>query len=297
MLELSPSAQQVVNSAVLISGTGRSGTTILGKLIHSFERVEYLYEPPTLIALFSIIGQMPAWQWKFLYEAYLYEEFLVNAVCGRAINTNRADDSSIHAVKGEDDVAQRLGHSWRKSEAALAAADRVIAYKIPNIVPFIAPLLERYPATTLLIMKRGALETLHSLIEKKWFSDDNPNSALPWPFRERAGRRVPYWVADDDTAMWLELGELDRCAYYYIRMSEAEASLAGRIEIRYAELLSQPHALAATLAERLGVRFGPRTEAVLASIKPTGKRLDAGLLGAVSDVFRPRLLAWSARAE
>ncbi len=116
MLELDPATKAVIESAVVITGGGRSGTTILGKLIHTFRNVEYAFEPPMLVALFALLDQLPEPTWKFLYEAYLAEEFLSNALAGRTINTNRVDDSSIHAVKSEVEIEERLSRSWSKQE-------------------------------------------------------------------------------------------------------------------------------------------------------------------------------------
>ena len=36
----------------------RSRTTIIGKIIHSFDRVEYAFEPPDLLSLLSLIDIM-----------------------------------------------------------------------------------------------------------------------------------------------------------------------------------------------------------------------------------------------
>lgn len=287
MLNLSPAAHDAANSAILISGSARSGTTIVGKLVHSFANVEYMFEPPTLIGLFSAIDQIPEPQWKFLYETFLYEEFLINAVSGRAINTNRADDSSIYAVKSEADITARQQRSWPKAEASAAAADRRVAYKIPNIVPFIPTFQARYPGNAVVMVLRGALETIHSLLVKKTFTDGFQNSPLAWPYRLHNGQRVPYWVRDGDDQLWVGLREMDRYAYYYIRMHDEPKQAAGlRFDLVYESLLDNPLAAAEALAEWLGVSFGPRTEEIIATIKPTRKELDRDLLNQISPEFR-----------
>ena len=48
---------EVIGKSILIGGCGRSGTTILGKLIGSLEGIEYYFEP--------------AFLHKFIYEADL----------------------------------------------------------------------------------------------------------------------------------------------------------------------------------------------------------------------------------
>ncbi len=289
MLNLSPAAHAAANSAILISGSARSGTTIVGKLVHSFAKLEYMFEPPTLIGLFSAIDQIPEQQWKFLYETFLYEEFLINAISGRAINTNRADDSSIYAAKTETDIAYRQQRSWSKADASALASDCRVAYKIPNIVPFIPKLQARYPDTAIVMVLRGALETIHSLLAKKTFTDAFQNSPLAWPYRMHKGQRVPYWVKESDDPLWGDLREIDRYAYYYIRMHDEQQSAGLQFNLKYELLLDNPRATAEALAEWLGVSFGPRTDDIIATIKPTRKVLDRDLLNQISPEFRSEI--------
>lgn len=297
MLELHPITRECANSAILVSGSARSGTTIVGKLIHSFAAVEYVFEPPALIALFPLMDAMPRQQWDYLYEAYLYEEFLINAVSGRAINTNRDDDSSIFATKGEEEIASRLSRSWPKGEAARLAAGRRAAYKIPNIVAYVPELRRRYPGMAVVMMVRNAVETIHSLMAKHVFTPNHPSAVLPWPFRKDGGDVIPYWVKRGDEALWMELNEIDRCAYYYICMSEGSEEAERQIVLKYSELLMAPLAAAERLADFLGVGFGERTRSVIDTIKPTGKPLDRGIIDSISDQFRARVVEFSARAE
>ena len=297
MLKLHPVSHDCANSAILVTGSARSGTTIVGKLIHSFSTIEYVFEPPALIALFPLIDAMPREQWSYLYEAYLYEEFLINSVSGRAINTNRADDSSIFATKGEAEIAQRLDRSWPKSEAARLAAGRRAAYKIPNIVACIPELRHRYPGMAVIMMVRDAVETIHSLMAKHVFTPDHPSAALPWPFRRDAGMAIPYWVRQGDEVLWKDLNEIDRCAYYYICMSEAVNVSERQLLLKYSELLAAPLATAERLVDFLGTDFGERTLAVLETIKPTCKPLDYGIIDRISEQFRARVVELSAKAE
>ncbi len=296
-LQLDSTMQQAVGTAVLVSGSGRSGTTVLGKLIHSFADVEYVFEPPTVIALFALLDTLPESTWRFMYEAYLGEEFLANALAGRSINTNRADDSSIWAVKPEQAIEQRLGRSWGKLELMQEAARSVLAYKIPNIVPLLGQFHLRYPDTRLVVIKRGAVETMQSLMQKGWFEELSAASNLVWPFREHDGVRIPYWVADGDEELWRGLGEIDRCAYYYLRMSDAPPEGDKVLHLRYASLVVQPAKTAQQLADWLGLKFGEKTPEVLATITPTGKPVDTSILDRVSPRFRDQVLHQSALSE
>ena len=297
MLKLHPVAHDCANSAILVSGSARSGTTIVGKLIHSFSTVEYVFEPPALIALFPLMGAMPREQWNYLYEAYLYEEFLINAVSGRAINTNRADDSSIFKSKDEWEIASRLDRSWPKSESTRLAASCRAAYKIPNIVAYVPELCCRYPGMSVIMMVRNAVETIHSLMAKHVFTPDHPSAMQPWPFRIVENERIPYWVRLGDEKLWKELSEIDRCAYYYIRMNENLEVSSRQFVLKYSELVKSPLVVSHKLADFLGLSFGKCTDGIIDSIKPSWKVLDTGVIASISDTFRCQVIECSERSE
>ena len=188
---ISEKAEETVGNAILVSGSARSGTTIIGKLLHSFEHVEYAFEPPMLFSMMPLITKIPEAQWKLLYETYLYEEFFINALCGRSINCNCCDDSSIYSVKGAEQIKRRLNRSIGKVKAELLGADYTLAFKMPDIVPFVPLLLQYYPHTRVVIMIREAVGTLNSLIAKKWFAVENISANMIWPFRLKQGEKIP----------------------------------------------------------------------------------------------------------
>jgi hypothetical protein len=296
-LKLDTAIKQAVDAAILISGSGRSGTTVLGKLIHSFSGVEYIFEPPTVIMLFALLEKLPESTWRLIYEAYLGEEFLVNALAGRQINTNHADDSSIWAVKPQQEIERRLGRSWGKQEARREATRSVLAYKIPNLVPMLGQFHPRYPDTRLVVIKRGAAETINSLMQKGWFNEFSAARDLHWPFREYDGVRIPYWVGFGDDELWRSLSEIDRCAYYYLRMSVTPPESDNVLCLCYTSLVDQPMQTAQSLADWLGLSFGEKTSEVIKTIRPTGKPVDISIFDRISSRFRDEVLFYSRLAE
>ena len=72
---------------IIVTGAGRSGTTILGKLIGSMEPAFYFFEP-TLIK-FGFRSSV-----DYIQAAFV-EDYVLPTIQGRNINTNRKDDSWI----------------------------------------------------------------------------------------------------------------------------------------------------------------------------------------------------------
>ncbi len=271
------------NEVTVISGYARSGTTIMGKLLHSFQDVEYTFEPPMMASLFSLIDTLDENNWKLLYETYIYEEFLMNALAGRGINCNTADDSSIYKVKSESIINQRLSASLRKKDAEKVAEKSKVAFKLPDIIPFLPRLKEYYPNTRIIVMLREAPDVIYSLLEKQWFADQSLRQEnLIWPNRFIDGYRIPYWVDSKDCKRWLEMNELDRIAYYYIRMNQPMSELPDCIRITYSELMENPHEIIRKLAGRLNAHWSDKTEEILSTVKRRRKDVDKSILDKIS---------------
>jgi hypothetical protein len=292
-LEITAKAKKKVNNAILLTGCARNGTTIMGKIIHSFELVEHVHEPPMLFSLVPLIDKMPREIWKLLYETYLYEEFLINAVSGRAINCNKSDDSSIYRVKTFEDVERRLEKTIRKNEAEKKASECVIFYKMPDIVPFVPKICEYYPGLTVVIMKRDAVGVLNSIIAKGWFSQENEDKNLVWPFKRYRGSKVPFWVDENDMDLWISLSEIDRCAYYYIRSNAAMHRIPSRIEISYEQFVGNPERIVLNVSKILKLTFGKKTRDIIRSVSPTKCDRNKRIVDEVCSLFRDRVKHFS----
>ena len=295
MVERSETAEAVLdkkisgkcNEAILISGGARSGTTIMGKIVHSFQNVEYVFEPPMLFSLFSLLGYLTESQWKLLYETYLYEEFLMNALAGRGINLNRSDDSSIYHAKSESAIERRLAQSLRKVDAERLAETTVIAYKMPDVVPFLPQLKRYYPGTRMILMTRKAPEVFNSLLEKGWYRDEVLRQEnVIWPNRFLNGMRIPFWVDSADDEAWCGMDELNRVAYYYLRVNETLSGIPDKIQIRYDDLVSQSEAAARSLAGQLGLMFGEKTAEVLKTVERKRKENNCPALSRLKPAIR-----------
>jgi len=280
-LSISQNAKIKVNDAILISGSARSGTTIMGQVVHSMKNVEYSFEPPVLFTLMPFIDSLKKDEWKLLYETYLYEEFFINAICGRSINCNTFDDSSIYKVKSSSDISSRISQSIRKYEAESIGKDRVIAYKMPSITPLFPKVIDYYPDTRLILMRRGAVATINSLLEKKWFSNVGLSNNASWPFLIKNNVNVPYWVCEEDVDLWLSMDEINRCAYYYVKASKMEG-LDSAIVVQYEDLVSNPVGVITSLSDSLNLDFGPKTHEVISTIKPVKRELNFDVLHSVS---------------
>ena len=171
-LSLHSGVKAKCDEAIIITGAARSGTTIMGKIVHSMEGVECAHEPAMLYSLASLVDQMDHRQREVLYETYLYQELLFGMMTGRALNCNVGDESSIFKVKDRSWVGGRLSRSIRQREIEAGVESSTIAYKAVCFAQYIGRIQEYYPHTRVVMMLRGASDVLNSSLERRWFSDE-----------------------------------------------------------------------------------------------------------------------------
>lgn len=298
MLQLRPEISQTVGNAVLITGVARSGTTIMGTLIHSLESLEFLFEPPLLYGLFPLLGKLDEAAWKYLYETYLFEDFLLDAMAGRRLNFNKYDDSSIHKVKSPQDVDARLDSRYHRLDLFRQAVNHRIAYKMPDMLPQIDVLTKYYPDMKVVIMFREPEAVVDSLVRKRWFAPESRTSDViqgPWL---QLGPDIPFWVRN--TAEWQQASELEKAYLYYIWQNEALTlrfnlySVADSIGtgdkryciVDYDDFVMNPVAEFQKVMHFLGCKPTPKTAELL---KTVGYQQQNGTIEQSLDVVNPEL--------
>jgi hypothetical protein len=239
----------------------------MGKLVHSFKGVELDFEPPLLLSLIANINKIQEEVWKNLYQTYIYEDFLINALSGRRINLNKNDDSCIYHVKSKLDIDARLSMGIRKIEAERRAKECKFAFKLPDIVPYLNLIKAIYPLSKFILMSRDANETISSLMIKGWFSNENLEKNVIWPYVKNNNIIIPFWVNKADSERWVEMSELDRCAYYYLKMAYEIKDQANVLVIRYSELIASPQETAEKICSIYDLKFGCLTNNIIEQIK------------------------------
>lgn len=295
MYQLSQNIHDKVRQSVIITGSARSGTSIFGKLVGSLKTVEYFFEPPTLFSLFSVMGDMPERQARFLFDTFVYEDLLIGALSGRSINLRRQDDSSIHHTKTGEEIAHRLQAAARKREIDTQEASVVI--KVPGFVYRVPQIAEILQLRRVLVLVREPESTINSLLGRSWFSDAVLLAGdITWPNRFDTRIPAPHWVPKNRLAEWDTMTETDRAALYYITQTDlSAAALPNTLAFDYRQLISRPRVLLEHIADRLGLDFGPRTDALLSEVETqeSTSRFD---LGALREEFRTLVPEVYARA-
>lgn len=286
MYYLRKTVTEAVSKSILITGVARSGTTMMGTLVHSLRNVEFSYEPPFLFSHIPLIYQMPPGQWCLLYETYLFEDFLMEALGGRRLNFNEHDDSCIYRAKDSGEIEARLSGSHRRKALLPLAVGRRIAYKMPDMLPFLDRLHAYYPGMNIIVMFRSPESVAASLLGKGWFSDEGlSEDPMVWPSKVERFPLVPFWVPDQDIELWRGMSEVERCYYYYALMYEhalvnAHPEPKGREDlliVDYDSFTKHPRKEFDHLVARIGCEFGQKTDELLGSVRDAGKAPESTL--------------------
>lgn len=262
-------ARAAAERMIFLTGPARSGTTLMGKLLHSCEGVEYLFEPPMVAALLPLVEGMAEWRFRLLWEALVYEEILIGQITGRDFNLNSNDDSCIYTGLDTGEVQKRLDKVWRKEEAVEAARRRLLAVKFPDMTPFLLRLKALYPGMKIISMVRGAQSVINSLLRKAWLTDESlARRTLIWPSRNERGLTLPFWLKPSDENRWLTMRPVERAALYYCRIMEPLVGWKEVLLLSYDRLLEHPRRTLERMEKALGIRPTAKTDEILSTLHP-----------------------------
>ena len=259
------------NKLIVLGGVGRSGTSILGKLVGSLSNVEFFYEPKTIDLLFSKVNDIEAESWKALFKRNIYDDLLINSLAGRCINTNRHDISSIYNYKDEGEVSLRLSRSYPQDELDALANKQVIAFKLLDSILYTDRVQQHFPNLRALFIVRDPADTINSLYRKHWFSDKSLSINSPKPasvHKVHNSFRVPSFVGESDFDLWVSLSEHQRYGYYYsIVLKKMREYLDGdNLFVSYDSLLRKKEIVLENILSHFHLSMGGKTGQVLSSI-------------------------------
>lgn len=292
-MNISEDANLIAKKCIFITGSARSGTSIVGSLIHSMVGVEYIYEPPMMVSLLSMINDLDSEKWKFLFETYIYEEFLINAIAGRNLNFNTNDYSYIGNHKQLTEIEIRKSKSWGKLECEKVARDKIVAFKNPDFVFSAARFKDYYHEAKVVLVLRSGIETINSILLKKWFSKENECANIYWPFRFYRGKKIPRFVNPEEMDAWLGMSEIDRSAFYYIKISEQQELIPNPIKVKYSNLIKNPMIETQKLAKSLGLETSPQTNIIVSNIKLSAAPRDYDIVSRISFNLREKFKSYS----
>ena len=213
---------------VIITGVGRSGTSILGKLIGSMQPSHYLYEPAIL--KFPPDNNDDAME---SYRAILFEDYFLPLIQGRNINFNALEDSYIgnYFVNPMKEIASRWVKFPRRPDAIKLLQEEKGLFIIKMTEFALSDLPEdTFPGARIINIIRNGNDVISSSIARLWFGTDYQpidwltESGAPW-----------FLTADEQIYWWDSWNPHTRAACVWRCSVERD-----KIGIRYEDLLERP---------------------------------------------------------
>lgn len=273
-------ARTTAQRSIFVTGSVRTGTSAMTQYLHSLEGAECHYEPQLPNLLIPAIKSFDPDVWQLLFQTYLHEEGLLEAISGRRMNMNRHDNSSILHSKTEAEIQGRLDHSIRREEAREKSAFHRLVFKIPDMMPYLESLQNFYPDMTMVVMLRRPDNILRSIVEKGWYRDmSSERSQGVFPWRSPGKPYIPFWTSDEDMDRWQSLGEVERACRHYISVhkplanmiTSAPDSLQKMILVDYDKFVSEPAAFLPRLAKRIGMKPSEMSYALMNNFREPKK--------------------------
>jgi len=267
-----PGVYDIVNNGLFLSGSGRTGTSMMASLLHSTAEVELIFEPPLLRCLLATEGEIADHLWKFLFEAYLFEDHMIDAMAGRRINLNRLDQSSIYNAKSTQEIEARLLSSKRRTTLFHEAQTRRTAFKIPDMLPAWPRISKLYPGFKCIAMVRRAEPVIFSTVAKGWLSDQSLRTEFAyWPLKTVGSDLVPYIVLNEDVEWWNSMNEVERCCYVYVKNYGSITAGENLIAWDYDQFVENPKKYMNGLMAHLGLSSGPLTDGLISNVEEPEK--------------------------
>jgi hypothetical protein len=287
---------ELLRNGVLITGAPRSGTTLLGKLVGSLERLEYHFEPPSLYMLgaAAAAGELPMPLAQQLLTVYLCEDLLLESAHGRGVNLRPTDDSQVLHRLQWGELHERWHQVGNRAEAIAFCQHHELrlALKMPNLFDALELMRHTMDGLKIVVSVRNGVDVIRSIVHKGWVGDDSLKRDL-WPYAPHTGHvAVPYWVPEVYRQRWVTMNMTSRATLMWTvhaALGLAQRGKADVYEVRYEELVASPWQVLEQLFAWLGHSPTLHTRRWIESIHPPRQVNDLPSIEASDD---PDLAQW-----
>lgn len=264
---------------LIITGVGRSGTTILGKVFGSLNPAYYLFDA-AIMRLLPILGvdkKTDKQTFSSLMQSLLFEDYFLQIIHGRKLNFNAQDDSYFNNYMSQKDAEQRWRQFSRRQDVMnyLKKARLLFVIKVPGFQPFCSVAEQIFPEAVFMHIIRNGNDVVLSAKKKGWYTDDFITTAMiDWVEKSKSqpNLNVPWYLDEQSKAHFAKWNQITRAASVWRNLTEQGMAFCQKNskqcwQFKYEDFVKSPDALVARAEKAFKVRRTKITEAHLSSIK------------------------------
>ena len=241
------------NRTLIITGVGRSGSTILSKLVGSMNPTFTLFEP----ALMKFMASFP---YSDVFTRILFEDYFLNLVHGRG-NMNFNDWSCMTNYEPYDVIVKRQCTLRRRSDAVKYIIDTNPWWVIKTLE--FGHLMDlahaHFKDPNYIHIIRDGRQVIRSSIERGWYTDEYCNNDIIEQTYWDARVRVPHFIEDpSDRWLWPTWSPATRiaCAWRHLITQVNRYKRKNKntcMQFRYEDLIKDPEKYANYIAKKFGL--------------------------------------------
>jgi hypothetical protein len=278
-----PSAKEDIfrKRVLFITGVGRSGTTILGKLIGSLQPTCYLFEPALMkLAPFLILNASNSEDkriYSLLIRSLLFEDYFLQLIHGRNLNFNVRDDSYVGNYMCKSAVERRWNELSRRQDVVehLKKERPLLVMKIPEFQPFFALSKQIFSQPKFIHIIRNGNEVVLSALKRGWYTNVFMNRAIVEWAKKRKGREncnIPWYLDKESKKYFPRWNVITRAATVWRNLTEQGMSFYAKepescLQFKYEDFIRSPDTFLKQFERTFGLKPTKITQQHIASIR------------------------------
>ena len=238
---------------LIITGVGRSGSTILSKLIGSMKPVFILFEP-------AIMKFMASFPYSDVFTRILFEDYFLNLVHGRG-NMNFNDWSCMTNYESYDTIVERQNTLRRRTDAIKYIKDNNPWWVIKTLeFGHLMDLAHAHLRGVKYIhIIRDGRQVIRSSMERGWYTDDFCNNDIVEQTYWDELVRVPHFIEDpNDRWKWPSWNPVTRiaCSWRHLITQAIRYKKKNNetcFQFRYEDFIQDPEKYANYIAKKFNL--------------------------------------------
>jgi len=250
---------------LLITGAGRSGTGITGRILGSCENTIFSYEPAWLRAIVALIGanELTDHAAKFLLEVCIHDDEFYPQLVGRQANLRPGISNTFNYITW-DELLQRLALPDRRRDYDKVIKQKLCNYvfKLPDMHLVLGKMLDIFPQLKIIHLIRNGRDVVASGLKRQWYTDEFYREWVVTWFKNSKDQKssCPWFVDEQYRVRWELWSQAARAAYSWCRMVnqglEVSERYPGRVlNVKYEEMAANIDHEAKRLAEWSGLHL------------------------------------------